>query len=221
MSWRTSVVVCILKHQFVLSLWLKTDPVSKALANWPRWIFFCFCLLSWRLEKTYFSSDFLEVWMGVIFVELWIELLNFSITDWSSDIQSAFPFSNTGFLKKFHLVLINLSAKAAPKNILYSFFLRNSLELLLTYSLPTSVSMRFGLQFDVLTNPRNASIIDRANLFFKGIDHPNLLKLSITSKIYLKPQLFLGPSSFMCNKSKDQISTIDFFIVFCFIVLFR
>ena len=39
------------------------------------------------------------------------------MTNWSSDIQSAFPFSYTGFFEKVLMVLINLSAKTVPKGV--------------------------------------------------------------------------------------------------------
>ena len=87
------------------------------------------------------------------------------MTDGNSDSQSALPSSNTGFFNKFLIVLLNRSANTAPLSVKREYLLillliKNSLKILLTYSLPSSVSRRFGLRFDVLIICENASVID-------------------------------------------------------------
>ena len=68
----TSVIVYELFDQFILSLLLKTFLISAVRNKSPNLFFgLGVSVLSWRLENTAFSFDFLEAWMGVIFFELW------------------------------------------------------------------------------------------------------------------------------------------------------
>ena len=55
--------------------------------------------------------------MGVFFVEQWIVLFYFLITDESCDYQSAFPFRNTSFFNKLRTVHITRSAILGPLSV--------------------------------------------------------------------------------------------------------
>ena len=69
------------------------------------------------------------------------------------------------FFKRLRIVLLNISAIIAPRDVFLEYLLmlrlfKNSSNILLTYSLPSSVSSRFGLRFDDLIISENASVID-------------------------------------------------------------
>ena len=109
-------------------------------------------------------------------------------------------------------------ANTAPKAVFLQNFsmllvFKNSVENLLTYSIPPSVSRRIGLRFEFWTICENASSFDCAFLFFKEILQPKLLKLTKATSSYLKPLLFLGPWSFMSNESESHVSPIDLIVV--------
>ena len=50
-------------------------------------------------------------------------MLYFLITDGYSFNQSAFPFSNTGFSNKLPIVLLNLLAKTAHRDVFLEYLL--------------------------------------------------------------------------------------------------
>ena len=56
--------------------------------------------------------------------------------------------------------------------------------------MPLSDSILRGFRFDVDKIFENSSVIVLQYLFFNGIAHKNLLKLSIITNIYLNPLLF-------------------------------
>ena len=102
----------------MLSPLLNTDLISEVLKKSPNLNFgFCFCLLSWRLDKTNFLFKFLKSSTGVIFVELRIVLLCFLKTDVNSDIHEVFPSKKAGFFNKLRIVLITFSAIDGPLSV--------------------------------------------------------------------------------------------------------
>ena len=91
---------------------LLTDVITEVLISLPKFYFwFCFILSSLAFEYTSSSFDVLEASIG------FIVLLNFLLTDDSSDIPGAFLFSNTGFFNKLRTVLITRSAVEAPLSV--------------------------------------------------------------------------------------------------------
>ena len=104
--------------------------------------------------------------------------------------------SETHLFRRIRIVLINCSANFAPfavcrDYLLTSFYFKNSLKTLLTYSLPSSASIRLGLRIDF---PIKLSVFVWAYLIFTGTVQLFLEKLSITIKIYRYPLLFAGLS---------------------------
>ena len=89
---------------------LKTLLISDVQTSCPNWNFgFCLTLQSWKLNNTFVSFTSLLALTGVIFTERWIVLIYCLVIDGTWDIQSAFPFSNTGFFSKLCIVLLTPS----------------------------------------------------------------------------------------------------------------
>ena len=76
----------------------------------------------------------------------------------------------------------------------------------LLFFLPSSVSKRLGLLFNILAIFENSSVFVQKNSFFKGIAQQKLQKLSVTAKTYLYQRLLAGWKSFISKKSDDQQS---------------
>ena len=113
----------------------------------------------------------------------------------NSDNQSALPFSNTGFFKKFLIVLINRSAILGPLSVYLEkycifFTFRKFGKTQICHSDPLSISNLRGLRFDVVKIFEKSFVIARPYLFFKGEAHKYLEKLSNMINIYLYPLFF-------------------------------
>ena len=122
-------------------------------------------------------------------------IILFLMIDGSSDIQSALPAGNIGFLNKLRMVLKTRSQIEGASSVNLEkccVFLKfkKFLKKKIYHSLPLSFSILRGDLLDDVRIFGNSFFIVCEFLFFKGMVQKFFENLLILTKIYLKPPLF-------------------------------
>ena len=188
------VIASKLHDQFALSPLPKTFSVTAVRTYLQINFWFLFPSFVLKGGKQFFFISFFYPLIEVISVELWIYLLYFFQSDGKSLTQRVFPFSNTGFLKKFPKVLITCPAIEGASSVVFEWWcIFTSWEISrkkLWKSAPRSPSILLGLRFDAIRTLENSIVFVREFLFFNGIAHVDFGSLSIILKTYLNTLFF-------------------------------
>ena len=135
---------------------LRTFLVLKNLTNWPSLYFgFCFSLLSWRLEKTYFFIRFYRKGIGVDLIEECFLLLFCFVIIVLILTHLALLFWETDFIWRSLKCLFNIFAKIiSPTDVfldelLILLFSKRLAHNLFTKSDPSSASIKLRLRLDI------------------------------------------------------------------------
>ena len=142
----------------------------------------------------------------------------------NTSTQLRSPCSETWYLKRSLILLLNLPAKTALRLVIRLYFLiavmfRSWVNILLTNFDPTSVSYKFGDLFEVIREFSNELFMVWKFSIFKGTVHSKLLKLSNTTEIYPYLLKFSGPQSFNSKRQTPSGINVIYIGFVCDVIL--